>query len=57
MLPLALLLEHVGCARITISDLAHRLFEENMSNKVFNQEHLFVLQEVLKIRPYHVLIL
>ncbi len=50
-------IEYVGCARVTLSDLAHRLLEHNMSNKVFDQEHLFVLQEVLKGKPFNLLIL
>lgn len=50
-------IEHVGCARITLSDLALRLFEHNFSHKVFDQEHLFVLKEVLKSRPFNLLIL
>lgn len=50
-------IEHVGCARITLSDLAIRLFEHNLGHKVFDQEHLFVLQEVLKQKPYRLLIL
>jgi D-glycero-beta-D-manno-heptose-7-phosphate kinase len=50
-------IEHVGCARITLSDLALRLFEHNMNHKVFDQEHLFVLQEILKQKKYNLLIL
>lgn len=50
-------IEHVGCARVTLSDLALRLFEHNRGQKVFDQEHLFVLQEILKQKPYHLLIL
>jgi D-beta-D-heptose 7-phosphate kinase/D-beta-D-heptose 1-phosphate adenosyltransferase len=50
-------IEHVGCARITLSDLALRLFEHNMSHKVFDQEHLFVLQEVLKRKPFSLVML
>ena len=50
-------IEYVGCARVTLSDLAHRMLEHNMSNKVFDQEHLFVLQEVLKGKPFNLLIL
>lgn len=50
-------IEHVGCARVSLSDLAIRLFEHNMSHKVFDQEHLFVLQELLKNQPYSLLIL
>lgn len=50
-------IEHVGCARVTLSDLALRFFEHNMSHKVFDQEHLFVLQEVLKGKAYTLLII
>lgn len=50
-------IEHVGCARVSLSDLAFRLFEHNMGHKVFDQEHLFVLKEVLKRKPYSLLIL
>lgn len=50
-------IEHVGCARVTLSDLALRLFEHHRGHKIFDQEHLFVLQEVLKKTPYHLLIL
>lgn len=50
-------IEHVGCARVGLSDLALRLFEHNMSHKIFDQEHLFVLKEVLKSRPFNLLII
>lgn len=50
-------IEHVGCVRVSLSDLALRLFEHNISHKVFDQEHLFVLQEVLKRKPFNLLIL
>lgn len=50
-------IEHVGCARVTLSDLAHRLFQRDICHKVFDQEHLFVLKEVLKRRPFNLLIL
>ncbi len=50
-------IERIGCARITLSDLAHRLLERDISNKVFDEEHLFALQEVLKQRHFIVLAL
>lgn len=50
-------IEHVGCARVTLSDLAHRLMEYHMIHKVFDQEHLFVLKEVLKRQSFNLLIL
>lgn len=45
-------IERIGCARITLSDLAHRLLEIDVENKVFDDEHLFALQEVLRGKPF-----
>lgn len=50
-------IEHVGCARVTLSELALRLFENNRGHKVFDPEHLFVLQEMIKQKAYRLLIL
>lgn len=43
-------IERFGCARVTLSELAHRLLEDDVENKVFDGEHLFALREVLKGR-------
>ncbi len=43
-------IERFGCARITLSDLARRLLENDDENKVFDEEHLFALQEALRGR-------
>lgn len=43
-------IERFGCARITLSDLARRLLENDGGNKVFDEEHLFALQEALRGR-------
>jgi rfaE bifunctional protein kinase chain/domain len=48
-------IEHVGCMRVTLSDMAHRLFESSKSHKVFRQEHFFVLKEILKNQSYDLL--
>lgn len=40
-------IEHFGCARITLPELAQRLLELNASNKIFDGEHLFALQKAL----------
>ena len=53
----SLAIEHVGCARITQSDLAQRLFEQKMDCKVFDDNHLLVLKELLKKKDYVLLIL
>lgn len=45
-------IEHFGCARVSLSDVARRLLESDVSNKVFVEEHLFALQEALKEREY-----
>lgn len=43
-------IERIGCARVTLSQLARRLLEDDSGNKVFDGEHLFALQEALKGR-------
>jgi D-beta-D-heptose 7-phosphate kinase/D-beta-D-heptose 1-phosphate adenosyltransferase len=45
-------IERFGCARVTLSDLARRLLRDDIDNKVFDEEHLFALQEALKGRRY-----
>jgi rfaE bifunctional protein kinase chain/domain len=48
-------IERLGCARITLSDIASRLFEFDVDNKVFDEGHLFALQQSLKGKKYCVL--
>lgn len=48
-------IEHFGCARVTLSELARRMIKDNIENKVFEEEHLFVLQEALRDRQYALL--
>lgn len=45
-------IERFGCARITLSELARRLLEDDVNNKVFDKDHLFALQSALKGRKY-----
>lgn len=52
----SLAIEQVGCARVTLSDLAERLLTNHQDYKIFNQEHLFVLKEVLKRHSYYLLV-
>lgn len=47
--------ERFGCARITLSELARRLLEEDHSQKVFDEEHLFALRAALQGHPFIVL--
>ncbi len=48
-------IERSGCARINLSDLAERLLEFDVENKIFDEEHLYALQQVLKGKRYVVL--
>ena len=48
-------IERSGCARIDLADLAERLLEFDVENKIFDEEHLYALEQVLKGRSYIVL--
>lgn len=48
-------IEHFGCARVTLSDLARRLLEYDVVNKVFDEEHIFALRQALKDKPFTML--
>ncbi len=48
-------IERLGCTRITLSDMAERLLEYDVDNKIFDEEHLFALQQVLQGKKYCVL--
>ncbi len=50
-------IERVGCARVSLSDLVHRLIEHDVKNKIFDDEHSFALQHALKSRHFHLLAL
>lgn len=49
----AIAIERFGCARVTLSELARRLLETDVENKVFDEEHLFALQQALAGRKFH----
>ncbi len=48
-------IERFGCARISLAELARRLLYIDSHNKVFDEEHLFVLQKALMDRSYTIL--
>lgn len=50
-----LAIERFGCARISLSEVARRLLEYDVVNKVFDDEHLFALKEALRGRKYTIL--
>lgn len=46
--------EHIGCCHVTLSQIARRLLESDVSNKIFGEEDLFALQQVIKGRRYNI---
>jgi D-beta-D-heptose 7-phosphate kinase/D-beta-D-heptose 1-phosphate adenosyltransferase len=48
-------IERFGCARVSLSEVARRLLEYDVVNKVFDEEHLFALQEALRGHQFAVL--
>jgi rfaE bifunctional protein kinase chain/domain len=48
-------IERLGCARINLADMANRLLEFDVDNKIFDEEHLFALQQALTGNKYFVL--
>ncbi len=48
-------IERLGCARITLSEMSERLLEYDVENKIFDEEHLFALQQVLMGKRFTVL--
>ncbi|HEY2811080.1 MAG TPA: PfkB family carbohydrate kinase [Rhabdochlamydiaceae bacterium] len=48
-------IERLGCARILLSEMAERLLQYDVENKIFDEEHLFALQQVLQGKRYNVL--
>lgn len=48
-------IERVGCVRVTVPELAHRLLHYDVVHKVFHEGHLFALQQALAGRKFVVL--
>lgn len=48
-------IERLGCARIHLAEIAERLLQYDVENKIFDEQHLFALQQVLKGKRYTVL--
>lgn len=42
-----MVIERIGCARVNLSDMAERLMEFDVENKVFDGDHFFALQQSL----------
>ncbi|NGX45788.1 MAG: D-beta-D-heptose 7-phosphate kinase [Chlamydiae bacterium] len=50
-----MVIERIGCARINLSDMAERLLEFDVENKIFDGEHIRSLQQSLKGRRSQIL--
>lgn len=50
-------IERLGCAQISLSELAQRLLEVDSNTKVFDESHTYALHQVLKGKRYTLLVL
>ncbi|MGL5626023.1 MAG: D-glycero-beta-D-manno-heptose-7-phosphate kinase [Candidatus Rhabdochlamydia sp.] len=50
-----IVIEKLGCARVSLSNIAQRLLDLDVENKIFEEHHLFALQQSLKDVRYTVL--
>lgn len=50
-----IVIERIGCAQISLSDMAERLMEFDVENKIFDGKHIFALQQSLKGKRCNVL--
>ncbi len=48
-------IERLGCAWVDLCEMARRLLEIDVENKIFDEEYLFALQQALKGKQYSVL--
>ena len=48
-------IEHVGCQRVSLADIAERLLQIDALDKVFDEDHLFVLAQALQRKKLTVL--
>ena len=50
-------IEQIGCAQITLSEIARRLLEIDSDTKIFDENHTYALRKVLQDRKYILLVL
>lgn len=48
-------IEQLGCAAVTLAELAERLLEFDTKSKIFDESHLYALGQVLKNKQYTLL--
>lgn len=51
----SLAIERIGCVRVSLSDIAERLLETDVVNKIFDERYLFALEQALKNKKLTVL--
>lgn len=50
-------IEHLGCYRVTLSEISKRLLQLDTGSKIYSSSQLSALEQVLKKRPYTLIIL
>ena len=50
-------IERLGCVQVHIGEIAERLLKTDGETKIFEENQLYALQQVLKIKPYTLLVL
>lgn len=50
-------IERIGCAQISLSEIAQRLLEIDSDTKLFDENHTYALRKVLQDRKYEILVL
>jgi D-glycero-beta-D-manno-heptose-7-phosphate kinase len=53
----SLSVEHIGCAQISLNDVAKRLLENDLGNKIFDVSHISVLNKVIENKNSSLLLL
>jgi rfaE bifunctional protein kinase chain/domain len=48
-------IEYFGCAKVTMLEVAGRMLEMSVENKIFDEKHLFALKLILINRPFTLL--
>ncbi len=52
-----IVIERLGCAAVTLSELAQRLLEIDSDTKIFDESHTYALNQVLQGKKYSLLVL
>lgn len=50
-------IERLGCVQVSLSEIARRLLEYDAGTKIYDENHTYPLREILKDRPYILLVL